>query len=358
MDIAFVYRGDGSGSPAAHPLHQSWAESVDADEIIVEVPSWIPSPLTSTSVGDFLYNTKIAPFDKHDVYVFESPASIYAAPMIHRLDSEAIKVDLETSWRLFGAEAYTFSHLPLGLDFLRSQDRRLDGFLLQKLLTQYFDGVVTVSKMMQNKLRQSLNIPIHISYPFIDEVLSQKLIQLTPELRTNIAVTVGTARDHKGVDRLVENWSEVRSVHSDAELVIIGSGHPARYKSVSGVTVAGYVESLIEWFPRFSLAIHPARIDAFPISTLETMLAGIPTLVTENTGTKEVVSNIDNQLITPSTSEGIVAGVSEYFDLAITERQKLSRDTQEAVSSYVEPERMSDFKRTLDELVDQITTDG
>ena len=68
----------------------------------------------------------------------------------------------------------------------------------------------------------------------------------------------------------------------------------------------------------------PARLEAFGVSTLEAMKAGFPTIVTESTGTKDEVLDVDESLVTSADTYDISETVKEFFIRDIPKKRKIS----------------------------------
>ncbi|MBT1654987.1 glycosyltransferase, partial [Klebsiella pneumoniae] len=70
------------------------------------------------------------------------------------------------------------------------------------------------------------------------------------------------------------------------------------------------------FFEEASLCLHLSNGDAFPVSTLEAMSAGVPTIVSTTTGTKEVVKVIEPRLVVDSEPMAAIKAVDWYFGLS------------------------------------------
>lgn len=350
MDIAFVYAANDGGDSLAHPVHEAWGERADADFIELQKTS-LPGPLTDSVLGN-LPLTRLPDFSPpYDVYIFESPGSLFALPRICARDPNAATVFLHTTWRLSGRHAHNWADWPPILRLAGAADRTLDMYALRWLLSTYIDGVLTVSELFKDRLQTTIDVPVEIVHPYISAELAADLQETTPTLTTNRAVTVGAARGHKGTDLLVDAWPTVRDAIPDAELHIIGRGHPDSYETTAGVTVRGFVESLPQTFSTASLAVHPARIDAFPVSTLETMRAGLPTIVTTTTGTKSRVERVSPELVTDPDPASLAETIRRYFERSTADRRTLSQSARTAVSDLHETEQEGAFETALTNLV-------
>jgi len=124
------------------------------------------------------------------------------------------------------------------------------------------------------------------------------------------------------------------------------------------VHVEGYVDDLIPYFKNASLFVQASRADTFPVSTLESLRAGLPTIVTEKTGTKEVVENLGKEFIRKVDAEDIAEGILHYFDLSDSEKRKLSLKAKR-ISEKFNKERMCEmFRKEFNSLLGEIKNEA
>jgi len=207
-----------------------------------------------------------------------------------------------------------------------------------------------------------LNIPIEVVNPAIPEKNYHRLGKVKPDLVSKVIVSVGEARYSMGMDILVKQFKIVKKEVPDAELWIVGKGHPKEYERVKGVKVLGYVEDLCEVFEKASLFVHAGRSSAYPVSTLEAMRAGLPVIVTKMTGTKDVVGEVckkfkgefgkDIEFVKDFNE--LNREMIEYFRLSLEEREYLSKEFRR-VSERFEPGSIGrKFKVVFKNLLDKI----
>ena len=151
----------------------------------------------------------------------------------------------------------------------------------------------------------------------------------------------------KGGDRVIELFRKIKRFIPKSKLLIIGD--KTQYCELSDDILC------LGWMPRHKLpevlkhcliCVHPARFDAFPVSILEAMAAGIIPVVTPTTGTADVIARINKDLIAPYNEMA-----SALVNLLRTDKSKLlslSMEYKEAVQSFrsqVEEELYSFFSK-------------
>lgn len=348
--VGMVYPSLGHGptqnrkAEYGHPAHRGFAAAVGADDLIVRLRP-LPGPLGDTFLTD-ASSALATRLPERDVYVTENDAVLYAAPILKRRFPDATVIHLAASDRLLG---YAFSPRPDDTRFRatkRRTNRHVDTAILQRLLVHYCDGAVAVSTFARDRIRAfaGSSIPVRVANPYVQPAVYASLASVEPDLESDVAVMVGEWRDHKGVDLLVDAWPMVRERHPNAELRLVGRLFPGSYADVPGVTVRGFVRSLDREFASASLCVHPAHIEAFGVSVVEAMRAGLPTVVTETTGARSAVEDVDESLVVQPTARALAERVSEYFSTDVATRRALSEASRAASDPYDEATKTREFQ--------------
>ena len=330
-----------------HPAHRGFARAVGAEDVVVDFRA-LPTPVRDTFLTDVV-SASTARYPEHDVYVTENDATLYAAPAIKRRFPDASVVHLAASDRLLGATLTRRPDEPRFRTLKRRINNRVDTALLQRILSRYCDGAVAVSSLARDRIRSFAGpgFPVRIAHPYIQPDLYDSLARLDPDLSSKTAVTVGAWRDHKGLDLLVAAWPRVRERHPDAVLHVVGPGHPSEYAETVGVRIHGFVADLETALGSASLYVHPARLEAFGVSVVEAMRAGLPSVVTETTGAASAVREVDDSLVVPPDPDALAAAVADYFDADAERRRALSRAGREASAEFTEREQTERFREGL-----------
>ena len=126
-----------------------------------------------------------------------------------------------------------------------------------------------------------------------------------------------------GLEELVDAMFVVRQSVPDALLVIAGKGplEPALRATIaarrldSHVRLAGYVtdEALPLWYRAADVTVVPTlSLEGFGLTTIESLAAGTPVLVTPVGGLPEAVAPLSPELVLPSIGyQAIAAGISD-----------------------------------------------
>jgi glycosyltransferase involved in cell wall biosynthesis len=299
VDVALLHQDP-------HPAHEGFGEAIGAD--LVDFRRRDLGALSGSLVGDVVNGLT---YPDYDVYLVEGSRPLYAA-LVRRFTRGGKIVYLCADHGLYDLGSGDFE----GDSFAKSLVGRFGTPVVRAVARRGIDGVVAVSDFAADFTREIVgdDTPIAVAHPFIQPNVYDALGDVDPDLDANVAVTVARPWHYKGVDLLVDAWPRVREAIPEAELHVVGGGHPESYGETPGVTVRGYVEDLADAFAPASLFVQPSRMDTFPVSTLEAMRAGVVPLVTETTGTRSEARSIDDSLVVEPTAEALAAGVIEYFE--------------------------------------------
>jgi glycosyltransferase involved in cell wall biosynthesis len=161
---------------------------------------------------------------------------------------------------------------------------------------------------------------------------------------------------YKGLDLVVAAFSALARSDSQVRLTLIGIA-PEMFAQRFGASLSPEVASridvvksqddLAEPFGSHSVLVLPARGDAFPTVVLEAATAGLPPIVSTDTGNKEVAEAIDPTLVVPLEAEALAARFAAYFAMPPEERAALSERTRAVGQNFLEGRGVSEFSRVL-----------
>ncbi|SFR57848.1 glycosyltransferase family 4 protein [Halogeometricum limi] len=339
LDVAMLYFDP-------HPAHRGFAEAIGAD--LIDYREHSAGPLSGTVADDVVNGLRLP---NYDVCLVEGSVPLYAA-LVGRAVTDTTVVYLCADHGLYHVGSDDF----VGTSFVKSLVGRFGVPAIRRVADWGIDGVVAVSDFAADFTADIVGprTPVRVAHPYIDESVQPELEATDPDLESTVAVAVGRPEPYKGFDLLVEAWSTVRERHPEAELHLVGAGHPDSYGDAAGVEVHGYVDSLAESFSNASLYVQPSRMDAFPVSSLEAMCAGLPALVTDTVGTRSEVERVDPSMVVEATPSALASGVVDYFDRPVAERRRLSETARERGVRFDEATRLDAFRASFFEVIDEI----
>lgn len=149
------------------------------------------------------------------------------------------------------------------------------------------------------------------------------IVELDPPPRTTDDFTVGMLSRHdavKGIDLAIR---AVERLGPGSRLVVVGDGaeRPALEALIEELGVGDRVE-LRGWddrardvLPTFDVYLLPSRLEAFPVTVMEAMQAGVPVVATEVGSVREAVDDGDTGIVVPVEDlDAIVAALARLRD--------------------------------------------
>ena len=221
-------------------------------------------------------------------------------------------------------------------------------------LLKEVDLFVSVGRMEDKILKEILpDAKSIVAYPKPKQEVVTSLLkdERMPDLNSHKIVTVGTNSAYpKGIDIVYEAFKTVKKEFPDAELFIVGK-MPDLLNYVDcndkGIHCLGYVEDLGMVIKNSALYVHMGRGEAFSVSCIEAMLGGLPAIVSEWTGAKEVVNKVDNRLIIELNPKELANKIIWYFSLNNAKKTKLSIRSKEEAKNFIKSIKVRDFKEKM-----------
>ena len=194
--------------------------------------------------------------------------------------------------------------------------------------------ILPVSDLSRNELRKAFRIPdsrMRVIHPGIS---TKRFFSLDKEscraqiLRSHgfhpddlILLFVGMNFEVKGLDRILEGlaiFTESGRKNSRLKLLVVGKGDEKAYgKMASDLGIAGQVffvgvsREVEKYFMASDLFILPSRLDTFGMVVLEAMAAGLPVIIADTVGAKDIVSPEKNGFIL--SEKNLIGGYEELF---------------------------------------------
>lgn len=231
----------------------------------------------------------------------------------------------------------------VGKRILTNLLRDVDGFLFEGK----FVGDV-VHKLGVDK-------PNGIVYTYVKPERFATLARRKPSLKSkNVSIIATNDAYYKGLDILLEAMEIVNVEDPEITLTVIPKNIdfvPLRHLMTENVKID---TDMMRALCYTSLYVHPARGDVFPASPLEAMLGGIPTIVSDNMGTREVVEAVNRDFVVSPDPKSVAEQILAYFSLNYAQKSKLSLKFRNAAKHYNEKEQVANFKTVLKRLLTEV----
>ena len=349
--IAFIH-----GRPDAHPRNRKFAESIDADFHWVD--QYLPyAEHNSGRIRRYLsWIINALFFPKRTGYtIFLTEGLHLPQPLMKYLG--LIGSNQKLVGLMVGEELY----------FLYSRYyNRLTSWIMKRALEQY-DLLLCKGQMQAFLAREILGKKCPVLRPIINGIPKEKLealLKVQPAIHSHNIVLLANGPGgfrvwYKGLDLMVKVVDEVSKLIPDISFTIVGNWNDSEICNMKAslsnldkqhlifLPPVSNVDKIAHLLSNFSVFFLISRGDCFPNATLEAMAAGLVPIISEWTGTKEVVAKVNENLILPLEKDKIVSGLLWFFDLSVEKKESLSQRSKEAVSIYKEETAIQLFQKAL-----------
>ena len=302
-----------------HPVHKAWFEEVgDLKGFSID-----PDQNPISKMLKYIWNTRKIP-DEYDVLLCESKIPLRTA-FIYKIFNQ------DTEIILLVGEQNLYDCVEKGRNDFE-----------EKITHSFVDGAIVNSEFIKKYAEMYIDGEIPVVEPFIPNL--EELLEVEREYEeTKEICFVGYNYHNKNVSSLVEAVED-----TEYTLHIVGKGH-LDYDQ-ENVKVHGYVEDLTEIYDRCDLYVQPSDGDAFGIAPLEAMAYGIPAIVTETTGSKNIVAEVDEDLVTKSSSSELRSAIDNFYSMDLSTRKSLSSKSRELVNKHEKEKSITEFREAIEEL--------
>lgn len=311
-----------------HLTHKIWMESVSSRKFIPYIPEryqFFGVPLVTQMMafvkGFFIPNAK--------VYLIEGVATV---PSVLFKRGKVICINSDTFF------------------FNLKKSSWIKKFY-SNLLLKKIDGFITTSKMME-EIQKETGKPSEIVYPFMDR---PELFKINPDFESNNIFLIG-ARYEKGADVVIDVFKKYKKINPDATLTIVGTGEfYVEETKKAGGSAPGFVkyDNISQFFEKAGIYLNPSRHDSFGVNVIESMAAGIPPLVSEHCGAKEVVRKVSEKLIVPLDSDEIIKRI-EWLKSDRKRYFEMSMKCKSLAKEFSKEKSIAQFKKNFYALLDKI----
>jgi glycosyltransferase involved in cell wall biosynthesis len=340
------------GRPGPHALHGRFAETVGGEFEFIDLRMrWQDQErsILYRVVSSFVCAATLPGRRDYDVFLIDN---LHIAPVLMKLlflrKNQKIVVHLG-SHTLYFLHSHRFSRLV----------ERIHLWALAR-----YDALICEGRMAAELAQGLLGDecpPTYETFLGPPAERSQALAALQPDLGGRMILFIssgpGPSRMHyKGLDLMIDAFAIAAQRDTDLEFNILGDWDAdvvepclARVSEDvrSRVHFRGRVDDVENWLERAALYLHCTRGDAFPTATVEAMTAGLVPIVSEWTGTRQIIEEVDAKLIAPMDPAGIAEKIGWYFALDGSERKRLATECRRLARGYTEETARAHYRETF-----------
>jgi glycosyltransferase involved in cell wall biosynthesis len=340
------------GRPGPHPLHGRFAEAVGGEFEFVDFRMrWQDRSRSRLyTIASWLMCAATLPGRReHDVFLVDG---IHVSPVLMK------RLFLRRNQKIVVHLGSHTMYFLLTHRFSRPVER-LHLWALRNYDALICEGRMTVD--MAHQLLGDKHPPIYETFIGTPAERVESLLKVEPDLDSRRIVCIangpGEFRKHyKGLDLMIDAVSIAADADPAIEFDILGEWEREIVEELTAgippaarerIRFRGRVDGIADWFRESSLYLQCARGDAFPTATIEAMSAGLVPLVSEWTGTRQIVSEVCYRLIAPLDAAEIAERISWYFALDADDRSQLSGRSRVEAKRYTEQAATAHYHETF-----------
>lgn len=196
------------------------------------------------------------------------------------------------------------------------------------------------------------------------ERFSPARFKATKNLDVFTFVFVGRIVGDKGINELVEAFVKLHDKHRNTRLVLVGKYEheldPVSDKTRKlidtneGIVACGpkYGDDLLQMYVDADCFVMPSYREGFPNTVLEAGAMGLPSIVTDINGSREIIENEKNGLIVPSKNANALYAAMERMLTDDKARETMKGNAREMIASrfergFVQKCQIEFYKRIL-----------
>ena len=200
--------------------------------------------------------------------------------------------------------------------------------------------------------------------PTREEVRAEAL-RIRKELRLSpddfVFVFIGRLVGDKGINELVEAFGRLQKVHPEVRLILVGPEEAeldplkgetmAKIGSNDAISAVGRQSDVRPWYAVADAFVFPSYREGFPNCVIEAGAMGLPSIVTDINGSREIVLDGENGVVIPSKDSGALYDAMRDFVENDDRRGRMAAKARELIASRFEQSYvrgcLKDFYRTV-----------
>jgi L-malate glycosyltransferase len=118
----------------------------------------------------------------------------------------------------------------------------------------------------------------------------------------------------KGIDVLINAFNKFNKKHSDAILIMVGSGDDIEKVNIpENVKVLNKKLNIFDYYNAFDCIVLPSRVDPFPLTALEAGMMKVPFIGSGVNGISEIIDDNSDGLLFESINQDMLCKKMERF---------------------------------------------
>ena len=215
---------------------------------------------------------------------------------------------------------------------------------------------------MQSTIAKALfgKSKVYTTFNGIPKKQFEQAQQVTANLNSKNLLFIGAVDNdlrlwYKGLDIMVKAFETAYKKDNELTFTLIGISAPFQVKLLEKVsdevrqviTFIRYTDNIYDYIERASLYFHCSRGDAFPTTILISMAASLPALVSNWTGTRDILKKVEDKLVCELKVEVISERILWYVNLSTNERKIIALKLKKLSDNYTESKALENYKKVF-----------
>lgn len=286
--------------------------------------------------------------------------SIYAhRAAFGHLRPDIVQVNLNHPWACSWAQLAAMTTPGAGVVVVEHLPRpRLDPWdpLIKRVLERGVDAHVTVGKRAADELSRFTGVPTRSLMTIHNGVRDVELPLVSRDEGEFVVGSVGRLHAQKGYDVLVRALASL----DDVAAILVGDGDErqalTRLAADLGVqdrvAFRGWADDARRSLAELDVFVLPSRFEAFPLTILEAMLAGLPVVATDVGSVSEaVIEGVTGLLVPPDDVEALAAAIDQLRLDPECRREMGARGRQRVLDLFTSDAMASRYEALYDEVL-------
>lgn len=341
------------GRPGPHPMHKKLANSIGVESVYIDQCIQWHDKNYSSFILIFIWLLNAFCFKnikKYDVILVDG---LHFTPIIMQ------------KFKIINKKQKVFAHMGSHtLYFIYSQRFSKISCFIHKWALKNYSAFFCEGNMaieLINKIKPMNNIKLVKT--FLGPSTSRQSLLNKSEINfdTKSILFIGSAENknrifYKGLDLMIDGFLKF-NISNEFRFIILGEIDKAFISKLNKtlskekfetLIFKGKINDVVPYIQSASLYLHCSRGDAFPTSTIEAMSAGLPVILSNWTGTKEIVELVDDRLIVENNIDLIADKIDFYFKLSFNEKKLISNKFKMISHNYTEAKAIEHYKKSFE----------
>ena len=172
----------------------------------------------------------------------------------------------------------------------------------------------------------------------------RKELKLTPD--DFVFLFIGRRVGDKGINELVEAFGRLQKEHPEVRLILVGPEEAeldplkgetmAEIRSNDAISAVGRQSDVRPWYAVADAFVFPSYREGFPNCVIEAGAMGLPSIVTDINGSREIILDGENGVVIPSKDSGALYDAMRDFVEDDDRRGRMAAKARELIASRFE----------------------